>query len=448
MDSPWDGFRKGSTHPTAAIEASKAIGVISCSRRDFFGWAPHMRVFYGWWIVAACMISALVGNALGLFGAGVYLHEVVTANGWTTGLVSGAVTLFYVVSALLLIPVGIGIRRYGPRPIVALGGIALAGGVIGIGHAAAPWQAYLAFLLMGIGWAGLSTTAVATTLAPWFDKHQGRAVSIASLGASVGGMIGAPALLFGTARIGFASTTIVAGLFAVAVLLPLATLVLRNRPQDLGLFPDGLPLRRVATVTDPPDWALPAALSTPALRSVMATFGIGMMVQIGFLTHQVTLLAQSVDRLAVSVTVSLTAVAALAGRLALARFADEMDARVTTAVALLIAAGSLGAMGLFPVPAVLIGGSIVFGLTVGNVTTLSPIIVRREFGAQAFGLVFGVASCGIQLAAALGPGLYGLLHDAFGSYNPALIGAAGLDVAAAAVAIAGRKPGALSARSP
>jgi hypothetical protein len=52
-----------------------------------------MRVFYGWWLVAACMLCALVGNALGLFGAGVYLHEVVTANGWTTGLVSGTVTL-------------------------------------------------------------------------------------------------------------------------------------------------------------------------------------------------------------------------------------------------------------------------------------------------------------------------------------------------------------------
>jgi cyanate permease len=75
-----------------------------------------------------------------------------------------------------------------------------------------------------------------------------------------------------------------------------------------------------------------------------------------------------------------------------------------------------------------------------------PIIVRREFGAQAFGLVFGVASCGIQLATALGPSFYGLLHDAFGSHDPALIGAAGLDVAAAVVAIAGRgKPAALLA---
>jgi MFS family permease len=397
-----------------------------------------MCVFYGWWIVAACMLCSLVGNALGLFGAGVYLHEVVTANGWTTGLVSGAVTLFYMVSALLLIPVGSGIKRYGPRPIIALGGIALAGGVIEIGHATVPWEAYLAFLFMGIGWAGLSTTAVATTLAPWFDRHQGRAVSIASLGASAGGILGAPALLFGITRIGFASTTIMAGVFAIAVVLPVAGLVLRNRPQDLGLLPDGLPLGPGATTTDTTNWTLPMALRTPALRSVMATFGIGMMVQIGFLTHQVTLLVQAIDRLAVSITVSSTAVAALAGRLALARFADEMDARVTTAVALLVAAGSLGAMGLFPVPSVLIGASVVFGLTVGNVTTLSPIIVRREFGAQAFGLIFGVASCGIQLATALGPSLYGLLHDAFGSYDPALIGGAALDVAAATVAIAGR----------
>ena len=84
------------------------------------------RPFYGWWIVMACMVAALIGNALGLFGAGVYLHEVVIANGWQISLVSGAVTLFYIVSALLLIPVGSGISRFGSRPVIALGGIAMA----------------------------------------------------------------------------------------------------------------------------------------------------------------------------------------------------------------------------------------------------------------------------------------------------------------------------------
>jgi MFS family permease len=400
----------------------------------FIGRVVEMRVFYGWWIVAACMISALVGNALGLFGAGVYLHEVVAANGWTTGLVSGAITMFYILSALLLIPVGSAIKRFGPRPITAIAGIALAGGVIEIGRAIEPWQVYLAFLLMGIGWAGLSTTAVATTLAPWFDRHQGRATSIASLGASLGGMIGAPLLLFGIARIGFASTTLMAGLLAITVLLPLAGLVLRHRPQDMGLLPDGL-AAIAATKTTTPTWTGRMALRTLALRTVMATFGIGMMVQIGFLTHQIALLALSVGPTAASMTVSATAVAALLGRLALARFADQIDARMTTAAVLLIAAGALGAMALFPNPTILIGASIVVGLTVGNVTTLSPIIVRREFGAQEFGTIFGIASCGIQLIAALGPSFYGLLHDVFDSYRPALMMAAVLDIAAATIAM-------------
>jgi MFS family permease len=337
-----------------------------------------------------------------------------------------------------------GIRHFGPRLIVALAGIALASGVIEVGQATVPWQVYLAFLVDGIGWAGLSTTAVATTLAPWFDRHQGRATSIASLGASVGGIMGAPVLLFGIAQIGFASTTLVAGVSAVIVLLPLAGLVLRHRPQDMGLLPDGLRSVCAATPIDTPNWTRRMALRTLALRTVMATFGIGMMVQIGFLTHQVTLLTLSAGSTAASLTVSATAFAALLGRLALARFADQIDARVTTASALLIAAGSLGAMALFPFPAILVGASIIFGLTVGYVTTLSPIIVRREFGAREFGTIFGVASCGIQLVTALGPSFYGVLHDVFGSYGPTLMIAAVLDVAAAMIAILGKPAAALA----
>lgn len=395
------------------------------------------RIFYGWWMVIACMIAALLGNALGLFGVGVYLHTVVAANGWTVSLVSGAATLFYVVSAVLLIPVGSGISRFGPRPVIALGSLSMAAGVAGIGHAGALWEVYLAFLFMGIGWACLSTTAIATTLAPWFERYQGRATSIASLGASAGGMLGAPALLFGIAQIGFASTTLVAGMLAIVILLPLAGLVLRHRPQDMGLLPDGLPAGDKVTVAVAVPWTRVTALRTTALRSVMVTFGIGMMVQIGFLTHQVTLLAHSLSTTAVSMTVSATAVAALGGRLALARFADQIDVRLTASAVLLLAAAAFGVMALFPVPIVLIGTSVVFGLTVGNVTTLSPIIVRREFGAPAFGPIFGVASCGIQLVTALGPTFYGVLQDAFGSYRYALIIAAALDVVAAAVVAAG-----------
>lgn len=113
--------------------------------------------------------------------------------------------------------------------------------------------------------------------------------------------------------------------------------------------------------------------------------------------------------------------------------------RFTAAVALIVAATSFAAMGAFPISPVLIGANIIFGFTVGNVTTLSPIIVRQEFGAKAFGLVFGVASCAIKLVAALGPSFYGVLYDAFGNYIPALISAAMLDIFAATIVLASRQ---------
>jgi predicted MFS family arabinose efflux permease len=170
----------------------------------------------------------------------------------------------------------------------------------------------------------------------------------------------------------------------------------------------------------------------------MMAFGIGMAMQIGFLTHQVTFLAQSLPTWAVAVTISATAVAGLTGRLALARFADRIDARMTTSVVLVLAALSFCVMALLTDPYILACGCVVFGLTVGNVTTLSPIVVRREFGADAFGRVFGLASCVIQLVTALGPGFYGLLHDHFGGYRQPLLVAAMLDGMAAWIILVGR----------
>jgi MFS family permease len=395
------------------------------------------RLFYGWRIVAVCLVAAVFANALGLFGAGVYLHALIESKGWSTGAVSSSITLFYVTSALLLVPVGGIIGRAGPQPIFAVGAMALAAGVAAIGQVTQPWQTYVVFVVMGVGWACLSTTAVATALAPWFERHQGRAVSIASLGASVGGMMGAPILIAGIARLGFAATTAIAAALALAVVLPLALFVMKRRPQDLGLFPDGAVDARGAAAGTAPSWNRRSALRTTALRSVMLGFGIGMMMQVGYITHQVTLMSPSLGVAGTSLTVSATAFTALLGRLMLARFADQVSARLTASVMMVIAAGALAMQALFPAPAVLVVGSVLMGLTIGNVTTLAPIIVRREFGAASFGALYGVASCVIQLGMGLGPGFYGLLYDAFGGYRVPLLLAAAADLVAASVVSAG-----------
>jgi MFS family permease len=381
----------------------------------------------------------LFGNTLGLFGAGVYLHVLIGAKTWPTSLISGAITVFYVTSALLLIPVGSMISRYGARPVFTSGALAMAAGVVGIGHAEELWQVYAAFLVAGIGWACLSTTAVATALVPWFERYQGRAVSIALLGASAGGVVGVPVLLFGIENFGFAATTTVGALITLVILLPLCWLLLKRHPQDMGLFPDGAEMESAVAMASEPKWSRRDALRTSALRGVMLCFAIGMMMQIGFLTHQVTLLSPILGTSGTATTVSATAIAALAGRLVLARFADRINERKTACAVLVLAAASFVIMALFRAPAALVGGSVVFGLTIGNLTTLSPIIVRREFGAASFGAIFGIASCGIQLGTALGPSFYGLLHDASGGYRLPLLLAAAMDLLAGIIiAVAAR----------
>lgn len=399
------------------------------------------RVFYGWWMVAACLTVAVVAWALGLFGSSVYLHAVTQARGWSIGLVSSAITLFYLIAAGALMLVGGGIDRFGPRPVFALGALLLAAGVAGIGQVSQPWHVHAAFLVMGVGWACLSTTAITTTLAPWFERHQGRAISTALMGASIGGMIGVPSLLFGIDRLGFAGAMTAAAAVTLVLLLPLALFVLRHRPQDMGLLPDGEPHSTSAATAPPRRWRRAEALRTAALRSVTITFGIGLMVQIGFLTHHVSLVAPALGDAGASATVAATAVTAFLGRLALARFADRMDVRLTAAGMLVLAAACLTLLALFPVPIVLVGASALYGVTVGNVTTLSPIIVRREFGAASFGAVYGLAATAIQLVSAMGPGFFGVLRDVFGDYGPPLLIAAVLDLAAAAIVVlGGRKP--------
>jgi MFS family permease len=348
--------------------------------------------------------------------------------------------LFYVVSAILLIPVGSGIKHIGPRPFVAGGGLAMAAGVAGIGHVSEPWQAYVLFSLMGVGWACLSTTAVATTLAPWFETHQGRAITIASLGASLGGMLGPSLLLLGQDRIGFSQTTSLAAVIALVVLMPLALFVLRHRPEDMGLSPDGIPPTPGQQTLHQSKWTRSDALRTSALQTTVVAFGLALSMQIGLLTHQATLLAQSLSTKAAAATISATAVCALIGRVGLAKFADRIDARVTSSIVFLVAAIAYCALALSENSVLLIGASMLFGLTVGNVTTLAPIIVRREFGAAAFGPIFGLASCAVQLAAAMGPGFYGVVYDWFGGYRESLFVAAAIDIIAAIVIRTGRAP--------
>lgn len=392
-------------------------------------------------MVYGCMAIATISWSLALFGPSVYLQAIHESTGLSIGLVSSAITSTYLFAAVLQLWVGSAVQHFGPRVALSFGALALAGGVAGLGFVSSIWHAYAAFLALGVGWAFLSTTALTTTLAPWFELHQGKAASTALLGASVGGMLGVPLLLLGITHIGLRATVLCAALIALTVIIAIATLVLRHRPQDMGLLPDGQAHADAAAVpaSRPQSWTRGAALRTIALRTVMLGFGVGLLVQIGFLTHHVALLLPTVGAAGAAATVTATAIAAFIGRIGLARYSDHVDVRQTTFGLMLVGAVCLSLMALFPSAWVLVGLSVVYGLTIGNITTLGPIIVRREFGAASFGKVYGTAATGIQLMSAMGPVIYGALYDQFRNYSMTLLLAATLNILAALVIVYGAR---------
>ena len=390
------------------------------------------KLFWGWWMVGGCMAVAIVAWSFALYGPSVYLHSISQRQGWSIGLVSSALTLSFLVNASVLLFVGPAIARYGAKPMMMAGALSMAMGLASMGQVTAVWQIYPAFALMGLGWSCLSTTALTTTLAPWFNKYQGRAVSTAMLGASVGGMVGVPFLLTLIDAVGFEAAMLGAAGLVVGVVWPISLFVLKRRPQDLGLYPDGLPSAKFASGNDTATWTRKTALQTKELRTVILAFGLALMVQIGFLTHQVSMLLPVVGQQVTGLCVMAAAFSAFVARMLLARFSDHMNVRVIAAGVLVQAALSILLVCCLPTtPWALMTGVVLYGMTAGNVTTLPPIIVRREFGALSFGVVFGICAMFMQLVSALGPGFFGLLFDLSGSYRLPLAIAVLMNIAAA-----------------
>jgi MFS family permease len=401
-------------------------------------------VFHGWRVVAACFVVAAVAWALGTFGASVYLQAVTAAHGWPIADVAFAITLFYLVSALVQRSVGRGIDRWGPRPVLLLGTLSMTLGVALIGQVAARWQLYPCFVLIGLGWAALSTTGIAATVAPWFERHQGRSMALAIMGASVGAILGVPALQLAIRRFGLTHGLLVVGAVAALLLLPLIARILRfRRPEELGLQRDG---RGVLGAPTPAPAAPPIATAANRpilLWSAAAAFALGLAMQIGFITHHVTLAQPLLGTEGAGLLVSATGGSALVGRLILARIVDGVAVRKLACLVMIAQAAALLSLALWPTMPVLIGASLVYGYGIGHITTLGPILVRREFGAAAFGATYGAAASVIQLTSAFGPAVIGVLRDSFGGYRPGLAIASAVTLTACAILFIG---GRLAAR--
>src|SRR5690606_28233812 len=139
---------------------------------------------------------ALFGWGFGFYGHAVYLAELQRLYGWPAGVIAGASTLSYLGGAVMVAFVADAMARLGPLRLV-LGGLAcMAIAATALPFVAAPWQLYAVALVMACGWAGLGLGSITNLLGLWFRERRGLAISIALNGASSGGIVVAPLLVF------------------------------------------------------------------------------------------------------------------------------------------------------------------------------------------------------------------------------------------------------------
>lgn len=397
------------------------------------------RYFYGWNVLAATFVMALFSFGLGFYGLTVYVATLQALHGWSASAVSAPVTVYYVAGALLTTVIGDLYQRFGPRVVVAGGSVAMAGGLAALGVVTQPWQLYPVFLVMSVGWGAMSGAAINIILAPWWERRRGFVVSIAFNGATFGGVIIAPALIPLIGRLGFTGALATVGFVLLVVLLAIAGGVMRRGPEALGLGPDGDPgsRPRVEPSASRARYRRGDALRTWRFWSVSAPFALGLAAQVGVLTHLVAIVMPTLGGGGAARAVSVTTAAGVIGRLGTGVVVDRLNRRLVSSVTLAVQIGGLALLAWAPSAGAVYAGCALFGLGVGNLTTLPGLILAVEWPRERFSSLVGLVVGINQFTFAFGPSLVGVVRDWAGAYGPALTACTVLQAVAAFMILLG-----------
>ena len=399
------------------------------------------RPFYGWAVVAAVFVMLATSAGLGFYTLALYLRTLTAEAGFSVSSVSGATALFFVVSGLTGVGVGHVIARRDPRPVIAAGAVAAGVAVVMLSRVDQLWQVYVTYAAFGAGFACCALVPGTTLVTRWFHRRRAVALSVAFTGLSIGGIALTPVASALIGRWGFEDASVWIGAGFVLGVIPVTALVLRPDPAVLGLRPDGDEAPEGEGEDAPASSGIPygAAVRSRAFAGVTLVWTLALLSQVGAISHLVSVVSERVDRpsaaLALSVMAGCSIVGRLIGGVALLRVPTRSFALATLAVQ---AAGS-ACLALAEGRPVLLASAALFGLAVGNILLLQPVILAEVFGVADYGRIFSLSQLISTAGVAAGPVVLGLLHDVAGGYRVAYLVAASLSLLGLA-ALAGSGP--------
>lgn len=384
--------------------------------------------YRGWRVVLACFLMAFFMFGFGLYGQGVYLAELQRAHGWPGTLVSAASTFSFLLTSVLVIFTDDLLARIGLRALILCGLTALGASTALLGLMQAPWQLYVAYALMSVGWTGMGSVVIATVLNAWFARRRGLALSLAFNGATFGGIILVPALLALSSSIGFRSAMLAATIVMVVLVLPVVV-VFTSWPVEAS--PNAADVSGGKATRH----SRRALLANASFWTMVLPIAIALLAQMGFIIHQVTFLEPMIGRYAAGLAVTIMAAMAVVGRLSLGLFVDRIDPRLACAASMTSQAAALFVLLQSTSPTVLLMCCAVYGFSIGNMITFPPLIIQREIGSAAFAAAMGLGTSISGIVSAFGPGIVGVVRSVSGDYTMAFTICVVLDVVAAGIVL-------------
>lgn len=373
--------------------------------------------FYGRRVVAAAFVLAVCGWGLGFYGPPIYLEAVRTARGWPLAVISAAVTTHFLAGALVVANLPALYRGFGLATVTKAGALALAAGVLGWALAGSPWQLFAATVVSGAGWAATGGAAVNAIVSPWFVRTRPVALAMAYNGASIGGVIFSPLWVAAIGMLGFPLAAAIIGAVVALTVWVLAALWFARTPAQLGLAPDG---DRPGAAAAP---AAPSRMKSllrgklwrdPTFLTLAAGMALGLFAQIGLIAHLFSLMAPALGAQLAGLAMGAATAAAIAGRTVVGwLMSPGADRRLIGCASYAVQiAGSLAFIAAAGTsPPLLLLGVLLFGLGIGNATSLPPLIAQAEFAEDEVARVVSLIVAISQGAYAFAPAVFGLIRE-------------------------------------
>lgn len=395
--------------------------------------------FYGWVIVGGAFAVLFVAYGA-QYSFGVFFAALLEEFGWSRASLSGVFSLYAFAYCVFGFPAGRLTDRWGPRGVIAVGGLFLGAAFAGMALVTELWQPYVLYGLVAA--LGMGTTYVPcnTTVVRWFVARRGLAVGIASSGGSLGTFVLPPVAQLLVSALGWRAAYVVLGAVTV-VLLSLVARVMRRDPESLGLHPDGAPQAPVAESDEAEAWPLRRAMRTAPFWMLAATFTATWIPVFIPLVHAVPLARDlGYPPLVAASVVSALGVGAVVGRLVLGAVSDRIGRKGAIAIGVGLQALAFLAFMVVRTLVPLYATAFTFGASYGAISTLFPAIVGDFFGRREAGTLVGFLFALAGSMAAWGPLGAGAIYDARGRYDLAFALAAALNLVALILLGASRPP--------